>query len=206
MGLRNDIGGQWSSGGMVVRLIMINAGVFLFLRLFDLMFWLSGVEAPNVIHWLKSSSHLPTLIRTPWTVVTYMFTHWDLFHIFFNLLILWFIGRIFEDLLGPRRLLGNYLMGGFMGLALFIISYNLFPPFLEQLKNEKSALRNERHSAIARGMARSMAMRSGRVLTVQEMHDLIDRLFACEMPYYTPGGKPTLVTYGLDELEKRFER
>jgi membrane associated rhomboid family serine protease len=129
MGLRRDIGGQWYSGGMVVRLIMINAGVFLFLRVFDLLFWLVGVESPNVVQWLSSSSHLPTLITKPWSVVTYMFTHWDLFHIFFNLLILWFIGRIFEDLLGPRRLLGNYILGGFMGLALFIISYNLFPVF-----------------------------------------------------------------------------
>ena len=39
-----------------------------------------------------------------------------------------------------------------------------------------------------------------------EMHDLIDRLFACEMPYFTPGGKPTLITFGLDELDERFAR
>lgn len=133
MGLRNELSGQWRSGGMVVKLIMINAGVFLFLRIFDLVFWLGGNEGPNILRWLQSSSDLSTLVRTPWTVVTYMFTHWDLFHIFFNLLILWFIGRIFEDLLGPRRLLGNYLLGGFVGLALFIISYNLFPAFQRQL-------------------------------------------------------------------------
>ena len=39
-----------------------------------------------------------------------------------------------------------------------------------------------------------------------EMLDLIDRLFACEMPYTTSSGKPTLITYGLDELNERFER
>ena len=43
-------------------------------------------------------------------------------------------------------------------------------------------------------------------LTSTEMGDLIDRLFACEMPYTTSSGKPTLITYGLDELNERFER
>ena len=131
MGLQDDIRGQWRTGGMLVKLIMINAGVFLLLRLFDLVFWLGGSEAPDITRWLMSSSHLPTLAARPWTVITYMFTHWSLGHIFWNLLILYFIGRIFEDLLGPKRLLGNYLLGGIMGLALFVVSYNLFPVFRE---------------------------------------------------------------------------
>jgi DNA mismatch repair protein MutL len=40
----------------------------------------------------------------------------------------------------------------------------------------------------------------------QAMHDLIDQLFACEMPYFTPGGKPVLITYGAKDLDERFER
>jgi membrane associated rhomboid family serine protease len=129
MGLRSEIGGQWNTGGMLVRLILINAGVFLFLRLFDLMFWLMSMEAPDVLQWLWSSGHMPTLLRKPWTVITYMFTHWDIRHIFWNMLILFFVGRIFEDLLGPARLLGNYILGGLMGYALFALSYNLLPQF-----------------------------------------------------------------------------
>jgi DNA mismatch repair protein MutL len=82
----------------------------------------------------------------------------------------------------------------------------LLEQLLEQLKQEKSALRNERHPVLARGMARSMSIRPGRVLASAEMHDLIDRLFACEMPYSTPGGKPTLITFGLNDLNERFER
>lgn len=77
---------------------------------------------------------------------------------------------------------------------------------IEQLQAQRGALRNERHRALATGMARSTAIRHGRVLSTTEMHDLIDRLFACEMPHRTPGGKPTLITYGLDELTDRFDR
>ncbi len=112
---------------MVVRLIMINVGVFLFLRLFDLMFWLFNTNSPNLLQYLWSYSHLPTLIRNPWTVITYMFTHWHIFHLFWNMIILWMIGRIFEDLLGPKRLLGNYILGGIVGFVLFITAYNLLP-------------------------------------------------------------------------------
>lgn len=82
----------------------------------------------------------------------------------------------------------------------------LIEQLLEQLRSAGSALRNERHPALARGMARSMAIRHGRVLGVAEMHGLIDRLFACEQPTSTPSGKPVLFTFTLNDLNERFER
>ncbi|MBL7941104.1 MAG: rhomboid family intramembrane serine protease [Flavobacteriales bacterium] len=129
MGLQDDLRTQWRSGGMVVRLILINVAVFVVLHLVDLPFWLANAQPPDVLRWLKSTSDVYTLLYTPWTVITYMFTHWDLMHIFFNMLVLWFAGRMFEDLLGGRRMLGNYLLGGISGFALYMISYNFFPVF-----------------------------------------------------------------------------
>ncbi|MDX9750568.1 MAG: rhomboid family intramembrane serine protease [Flavobacteriales bacterium] len=129
MGLRDDIQAQWRTGGMLVRLIFINIGVFVALRLLGLVFFLFGTGGPDVLQWLMSTSHPGRLVQRPWTVVTYMFTHWDLFHLLFNMLVLYYIGRIFLDLLGPKRLLGNYLLGGFTGLALYVLAYNLLPAF-----------------------------------------------------------------------------
>ncbi len=82
---------------------------------------------------------------------------------------------------------------------------HLLESVLEQLRDEQGALRNDRHKTLARGLARSMAMRAGRVLDGRAMHDLIDRLFACEVPTATPAGKPTLITFGSDDLKERFE-
>lgn len=82
----------------------------------------------------------------------------------------------------------------------------LLEALLEQVKNERGSLKAERHATLARGMARSISARPVKTLGVQEMHDLVDRLFACEMPYFTPGGKPVLITFGLQELDERFER
>lgn len=120
---------QWRSGGMVIRLILINAGVFVALHLINLPFWAMRQQGPDLLGWLWSTSNLGALLHRPWTVVTYMFTHWGFGHIFFNLLLLWFMGRLFEDLLGGKRLLGNYLLGGLSGFLFYLIGYNLLPVF-----------------------------------------------------------------------------
>jgi hypothetical protein len=58
-----------------------------------------------------------------------MFLHEDLLHILFNLLFLYFGGRIFNDLLSSKRLLAVYVLGGVAGAVLFILAFNLFPVF-----------------------------------------------------------------------------
>lgn len=82
----------------------------------------------------------------------------------------------------------------------------LLGQLLEQVHNERGSLKAERHATLARGMARSAMAQPAKALGVDEMHDLIDRLFACEMPYFTPGGKPVLITFGQKELDERFQR
>lgn len=129
MGVRAELSTQWRNGGSLVRLLLINVGVFLLIHAVGLMFFIVQRPEPDLLRWLASTSDLGLLARSPWTVVTYMFTHYDLFHLFFNMLMLWFSGRLFGDLLGGKRLAGNYLLGGLAGLALYIISFNLFPAF-----------------------------------------------------------------------------
>jgi membrane associated rhomboid family serine protease len=61
------------------------------------------------------------LVR-PWTIVTYMFLHGGLGHIFFNLLALFFFGPRVEDRLGSRRFITLYMLGGISG-ALFSLIF-----------------------------------------------------------------------------------
>ncbi|MCB9184020.1 MAG: rhomboid family intramembrane serine protease [Flavobacteriales bacterium] len=124
-----DLKREWRHGSMVIRLIMVNVAVWLLLHLVDLPFWMMNRQGPDVLDWLLSTSNLGSLLRRPWTVFTYMFTHWEFGHIFFNMLMLWFMGRLFEDLLGGRRMLGNYLLGGLSGFALYAIGFNTLPVF-----------------------------------------------------------------------------
>ena len=57
---------------------------------------------------------------------------------------------------------------------------------------------------LARAMARNAAVKRGQSLTVPEMQDLIDRLFACAVPYSSPSGRNCFITFELGELQKRF--
>ncbi len=74
---------------------------------------------------------------------------------------------------------------------------------LEQYRNNLE-LKLPARENIARAMARSAAIKRGQNLTPEEMQSLIDRLFACELPYKSPAGRNCFLTFELDELEKRF--
>ncbi len=50
------------------------------------------------------------------------------------------------------------------------------------------------------------AVRAGEPLTVPEMQNLVDRLFATDTPLSCPHGRPTLIQFTLEDLEKRFGR
>ena len=59
--------------------------------------------------------------REPWTIITYMFLHGGLGHLFFNMLALFFFGSRLEDRLGSRAFLGLYFCSGIMGALLSMI-------------------------------------------------------------------------------------
>jgi membrane associated rhomboid family serine protease len=61
------------------------------------------------------------LLRQPWTLVTYMFLHGGLGHLFFNMLSLFFFGPRLEMRLGSRRFLILYLVSGITGGLLHLI-------------------------------------------------------------------------------------
>ncbi len=136
MSLKEDLRMQWRTGGGLVRLILVNVAVFVLMVLAYLLLLPMGGNGPGavmlrdawVVQWLRSTADLGTLITRPWTVVTYMFLHLSLGHIFWNMIILWMSGRLFQDLLGGKRLIGNYILGGIVGLLVFVISSNLTTP------------------------------------------------------------------------------
>jgi DNA mismatch repair protein MutL len=80
---------------------------------------------------------------------------------------------------------------------------------LDKMLNElrqQGELRTGKKEFLARLLARNMSVKAGEKLTEEEMQHIIDELFACELPYHSPGGKPTLITFTLEELAKRFRK
>ncbi|HRZ76678.1 MAG TPA: hypothetical protein P5248_04875, partial [Bacteroidales bacterium] len=81
----------------------------------------------------------------------------------------------------------------------------LVEAFLESYK-EGLEQHTDRQANAARSLARSMAVGIGQILKKEEMHSLIDDLFACATPGTAPDGRPCLVVLGLDELAERFRK
>ena len=81
----------------------------------------------------------------------------------------------------------------------------LLEGLLENYKQNLQELKSEKRENLARSMARNMAIKGGKMLSQNEMNNLIDELFACKMPYSTPSGKPTISTFSIEDLDKRFK-
>jgi membrane associated rhomboid family serine protease len=68
---------------------------------------------------VESLAFIPSrALQRPWTVVTYMFLHAGLGHLFFNMLALFMFGPHLERRLGGKRFLGLYFVGGVAGALL----------------------------------------------------------------------------------------
>jgi len=66
-------------------------------------------------------------------------------------------------------------------------------------------LKLEIEENLARSMAISASIKKGKMMSDSEMHTLIDQLFACEMPYQSPGGKKCFIFVELEDIQKRFQ-
>jgi uncharacterized protein len=64
---------------------------------------------------------VPSLIgERPWTILTAMFVHYDIWHIFGNMLTLYYFGRVLSQLVGQNKFLLLYFGGGILGNLLYI--------------------------------------------------------------------------------------
>ena len=111
--------------GIAEKLIAINVLIFI---LDGLSLALMGY---SVSQWFHLPKDLMEFIGQPWSLVTYSFFHAGLGHIFWNMLMLYFTGRIFLNLFDNKRFLSVYFLGIIVGGIVFLGSYNLFPTLLE---------------------------------------------------------------------------
>lgn len=119
-----DIKRSFNSGNMLTRIIIVNVAVFVFLALFNAF-------VPSVYTSFSNWVYLPSspikLLTRPWTILTHMFSHVGMWHMAFNMLILYWFGRIVGDLLNDRRVLPLYILGGFAGAVVYFLAANFDP-------------------------------------------------------------------------------
>ncbi len=117
---------QFARLSIAEKLIVINLAVFI---VFGLAGFLLDLPARSLERWFELPKDFFEFLTQPWSLVTYSFLHGGFFHIFFNMLMLYYVGRIFLNFYGPRRFINVYFLGVILGGLFFLASYNIFPVF-----------------------------------------------------------------------------
>ena len=109
------------------KLIAINLAVFI---LSGLASALLGFSMDSILFWFELPKDFFSFLGKPWSLVTYSFFHSGIGHIFWIMLILYFVGRIFLNLFDSQRFINVYFLGVILGGLVFLLSYNVFPTLL----------------------------------------------------------------------------
>ncbi|PUZ24569.1 Membrane associated serine protease, rhomboid family [Chitinophaga costaii] len=127
---QSDIKYWLKQGNAVNHLLFWNILVFVVVGLVNVLAFFSGsfgMVSVFLSDKLALHSFYPTLLRQPWGVFTYMFTHEGLFHLFFNMLNLYWFGNLFRSFLGNQRVLPVYILGSLAGALAFVLAFNYLP-------------------------------------------------------------------------------
>jgi DNA mismatch repair protein MutL len=82
----------------------------------------------------------------------------------------------------------------------------IFQELIDQYKEYELKLKLDKRDNLAKSFACRSAIKSGDRLTEYEMLGLIDNLFASQLPYVCPHGRPSVIRITTEELDKRFSR
>ena len=130
-----DIKKKFSNGNSLTKLIYINVGVFLLVQSLYVFSFLFSLPILTITDYFSLPANTSLLAKKPWSIITYMFLHKGFMHLLFNMLWLYFGGKIFLSFFDNKKLTSTYVLGGISGAMLFIISFNLFPAFENSLPN-----------------------------------------------------------------------
>ncbi len=82
---------------------------------------------------------------------------------------------------------------------------DIFIDIIKQLEDEFEQTEDFRDS-LSKSVACKAAIKAGRKMNRKEMLALINDLFACEVPYFCPHGRPLIIKMTMPEFEKKFKR
>ncbi|HMQ43715.1 MAG TPA: rhomboid family intramembrane serine protease [Mariniflexile sp.] len=114
MDFANNIKYKVSRLNVLEKIIAINLVVYLLTFFID-------------FGWFELPSGFDTFLGKPWAIVSYAFLHYDFWHILFNMLWLYVIGRMFLNLFSAKNAINIYFLGAMSGGFLFMLCYSLFP-------------------------------------------------------------------------------
>ncbi len=112
------------------RLMLINISIWLICLFISVFTWLFNISDISFVTKLFAvPADISSLAEKPWSIFTYMFLQEEFWHLFFNMLMLYYGGQIFLQFFSQKQLLLTYIFGGLVGALFFILAFNAFPVF-----------------------------------------------------------------------------
>ena len=119
----------------LVKIILINVIFFVSMSILQVIFTLSGLTSLFVIllNKLMLPAELKTFIFQPWSLISYFFLHMNFMHILWNMLFLYWFGKIIHDNIGNNAIISLYVLGGIIGGLFYMALYNIIPYYSEMV-------------------------------------------------------------------------
>ena len=123
----SDLWKRFLAENIVGKYIYVNVAVFVLFALLDVFATLFNMTSPALYlkMWLELPSAPMQFVVQPWSLVTYMFLHAGLMHILWNMLALYWFGKLFLSFFSTRHFIGLYFLGGIAGGLFFMLAYTL---------------------------------------------------------------------------------
>ncbi|MAP53379.1 rhomboid family intramembrane serine protease [Altibacter sp.] len=122
----NNLSYQFKTASVAIKLIVINLAIFLVVNLVAFLF---DIPREQLTAWFVLPDSFGEFILQPWSFLTYSFLHFGFWHLFWNMLWLYWFSNFILNLFSAKRFLAVYLLGALCGGLLYVLSYNLFPVF-----------------------------------------------------------------------------
>lgn len=124
-----DVKREFRSGNMITRLIIVNVAVFVVINLVKIGFSISSAGESTASNGFSDFLHLFCMssdgwfvLTHPWVPITSMFLHEGFWHILWNMLFLFWFGKIVGGFIGDHHVLPLYLLSGIAGGIAFYLS------------------------------------------------------------------------------------
>ncbi len=127
----NQIKDKYHQGSMLIKLIFINIGVFFVIKILSIFATLFKLDVVDIINIFALPSKPSMIVNQLWSIITYMFVHESFWHIFWNMLWIYWFGKIFLNYFTGKNLASLYVLGGLAGGLLYILSFNFIPYYID---------------------------------------------------------------------------
>jgi membrane associated rhomboid family serine protease len=122
------LGRQGNALISLIAIILVTFVLFAFIKAIW-YFRFPKDEAPllferNVMNWFVLPASFETFLQRPWTLITHMFMHDNIWRVFANMLWLWSFGYIMRELTGDRKIIPVFIYGALAGAITFLVTYN----------------------------------------------------------------------------------